>query len=176
MKEVSGEPLARQVGDALADWLQALPDFSPLHFDAVIPIPQHWFRRITHRHNQAEVLAERIAKAIDQPLRPTWLQRARWTQKQGLKTMSERRVNLAGAFRCPDRKALQGRRLLLVDDVMTSGATLEEAAQTLRLAGAQHIEALVFARGINAARGGGGSAGSQPPERSSGNFSRPVHP
>jgi predicted amidophosphoribosyltransferase len=152
MKEPSYEPLARQMGDFLGDWLKQQEGFAPEHYDYVIPIPQHWFRRLTHRYNQAEVLATRIGLALDQKVEERWLRRARWTQKQGMKTISERVTNMYGAFMCPRRKGLVGRRILLVDDVMTSGATLDQAAHALRQSGALHVDAVVFARGVGATR------------------------
>ena len=160
MKEPAYEGLARQLGDRIGDWLtgQLLSPseqpilFAPEHYDAVIPIPQHWFRKLTHRYNQADVLASRVSAAIDQPVRSTWLHRSRWTQKQGMKTVVEREFNMLGAFRAGPAKAIEGKRLLLVDDVMTSGATLHQAAVALRGAGAVHVDAVVFARGVNASR------------------------
>jgi ComF family protein len=152
MKEPSCEPLARFIGDALGDWLCKHPEFAPEHYDYVVPIPQHWFRRLTHRYNQSEVLAGRIARWIDQPMRNHWLRRVRWTQKQGMKTIAERRTNVEGAFACPPRRELTGHRVLLVDDVMTSGATLDQAASALKKAGALQVDAVVFARGVNATR------------------------
>ncbi|MBM3965481.1 MAG: ComF family protein [Planctomycetes bacterium] len=160
MKEPAFEGLTRQLGDRMGDWLtgslQSASEppivFAPEHYDAVIPIPQHWFRKLTHRYNQADVLARRVSAAIDQPVRSMWLYRSRWTQKQGMKTVVEREFNMFGAFRAGPSKALTGKRLLLVDDVMTSGATLHQAASVLRGAGAVHVDAVVFARGINASR------------------------
>ncbi len=152
MKEPNCEPLARQVGDAVGQWLLEREDFLALHYDLIVPVPQHWLRRLTLRYNQADVLARRIAQAIDQPVRDGWLRRSRWTPKQGLKTVAERIANVQGAFVCKPRPGLLGRRVLLVDDVMTSGATLDQAAQALRTAGAIHVDAVVFARGVGAHR------------------------
>jgi len=160
MKEPTYEGLTRQLGDRIGDWLTGRLQssleqpllFAPEHYDAVIPIPQHWFRKMTHRYNQADVLASRVSAAIDQPVRSHWLRRSRWTQKQGMKTVVEREFNMLGAFRAAPLKAIEGKRLLLVDDVMTSGATLHQAASALRAAGAIHVDAVVFARGINASR------------------------
>jgi predicted amidophosphoribosyltransferase len=185
MKEPAYEGLTRQLGDRIGDWLtgQLLPPseqpilFAPEHYDAVIPIPQHWFRKLTHRYNQADVLASRVGAAIDQPVRSKWLRRSRWTQKQGMKTVVEREFNMLGAFRAGPAKAIQGKRLLLVDDVMTSGATLHQAASSLRSAGAIHVDAVVFARGINASR----VTPRTPPENrhgpsgSSPDFGRKIH-
>ena len=185
MKEPAYEGLTRQLGDRIGDWLtgQLLPHseqpilFAPEHYDAVIPIPQHWFRKLTHRYNQADVLASRVGAAIDQPVRSKWLHRSRWTQKQGMKTVVEREFNMLGAFRAGPAKAIQGKRLLLVDDVMTSGATLHQAASSLRSAGAIHVDAVVFARGINASRvtPRHPPANKHGPSESSPDFGRKIH-
>jgi phosphoribosylpyrophosphate synthetase len=69
-----------------------------------------------------------------------------------MKTISERRENLVGAFEVPKVETVRYRSFLLIDDVMTSGATLQEAARVLRRAGARQVDAVVFARGINASK------------------------
>ncbi|OWU66013.1 MAG: hypothetical protein CBB60_001745 [Armatimonadetes bacterium Cent15-Ar3] len=83
-----------------------------------------------------------------------WLQRSRWTPKQGMKTIAERLENMHRAFETPQKysKRIQGKRFLLVDDVMTSGATLDQAAWALKQRGAISVDAVVFARGMGAAK------------------------
>jgi predicted amidophosphoribosyltransferase len=161
IKEARYEALARCIGDLLGEWLMAREAFSPIHYDCVIPIPQHWIRRWTHRYNQAEVLAEGIGRRIDRPIEPGWLQRTRWTPKQGLQTIEERRQNMVSVFGVRSEKAVRGKRVLLVDDVMTSGATLQDATRALKEAGAIGVSAVVFARGVSA-RGAAGSRVSGP--------------
>jgi len=152
MKEAHCESLTQSIGDLLAEWLKADETFNPTVYDAVVPIPQHWFRRLAQRYNQASTLGYRLAKATGLPQSETLLRRGRWTQKQGMKTISERRENLVGAFEVPKAETVRYRSFLLIDDVMTSGATLQEAARVLRRAGARQVDAVVFARGINASK------------------------
>lgn len=151
-KESTHEPLARALGGLLCDWLDVRDDFLTICYDYVIPIPQHWFRRLTHRYHPASVYADRIHEQLGIPAYPGLLRRKRWTSKQGLKTISERRDNIHGAFEVRDPKRVQYRSFLLVDDVMTSGATLADAARALREAGARQVDAVVFARGVSAAK------------------------
>lgn len=158
MKEPNYEPLTRCIGTIVGNWLASYPlspnlqllDFAP--FDLVVPIPQYWIRRLLHRYNQSEVLAEQVAACIGKPIVPFALSRGRWTQKQGMKTIEERRENMRHVFVVRNRTAVANRRVLLVDDVMTSGATLHDAARALRAAGASSVHAVVFARGVNAQR------------------------
>ena len=152
MKESHCESLTQSIGDLLSQWLIADETFDPLVYDAIVPIPQHWVRRLAQRYNQASTLGERLAKVTGLPARETLLRRGRWTQKQGMKTISERRENLVGAFEVPKDETVRYRSFLLIDDVMTSGATLQEAARVLRRAGARQVDAVVFARGINASK------------------------
>lgn len=150
MKESHGEPLTRSIGDLLGQWLQSQEAFKPEDYDAIVPIPQHWIRRLTHRYNQATTLGERVAHCLNMHCSESILRRSRWTQKQGMKTISERRENLLEAFEVPKPQGVRYRSFLLIDDVMTSGATLQEAARALRAAGARRVDAVVFARGVNA--------------------------
>jgi len=152
IKESRCESLTRDIGQLLAEWLKHQEEFSEIHYDSIVPIPQHWLRRLSHRYNQAAALGQCLAHRLDIPCRETILKRIRWTQKQGIKTILERRENLLGAFRAPSRKSVEFQSFLLIDDVMTSGATLHEAAKALRNSGARRVDAVVFARGINASK------------------------
>ena len=152
MKEPSHESFTRNIGSMLANWLLAREDFSPVQYDCIVPIPQHWMRRITHRYNHAAVLAEWLSRGLEIPYSESYLIRSRWTSKQGLKTISERRENLKNAFQVKSTKSLRYQSILIVDDVMTSGATLQDASRVLRAGGARHVDAVVFARGVNANR------------------------
>lgn len=156
MKESHCESLTLSIGELLSQWLMADETFNPTVYDAIVPIPQHWVRRMAQRYNQASTLGERLARVTGLPVRETLLRRGRWTQKQGMKTISERRENLVGAFEVPKVEAVRYRSFLLIDDVMTSGATLQEAARVLRRAGARQVDAVVFARGVNASKAAAG--------------------
>ena len=152
IKDPRCESLTRDLGQLLADWLHQQEEFRETHYDCIVPIPQHWLRRLSHRYNQAATLGDRLASRLQLPCRETILRRSRWTHKQGTKTILERRENLLGAFQATDRKSVEFRSFLLIDDVMTSGATLHEAAKALRNSGARRVDAVVFARGINASK------------------------
>ena len=115
-------------------------------FDAVVPVPLHPLRRREREFNQAEVLARDLAR--DQG----WefcdaLQRTRYTVTQTHFDRRRRMRNLRDAFRVRRNAAVKGKRLLLVDDVLTTGSTLDECARMLLGAGAEAISALTVARG-----------------------------
>ncbi|WP_425330044.1 ComF family protein [Terrirubrum flagellatum] len=116
--------------------------------DAILPIPLHRFRLWTRRYNQAALLARMVAKSSGKSLLLDALIRVRRTRPQVGLTRAERAANLAGAFKVPaDRRpAVEGRRLLLIDDVLTTGATVSAAARALRRAGAAGVDVLTFAR------------------------------
>lgn len=113
--------------------------------DAVVPVPLHWSRRLSRGYNQAELLAREIAHQLALPMVGS-LRRRRATPPQSRRSRSARRHNLDGAFVVRDPTSVAGQRLLLVDDVTTTGATLEAAAQALGAAGAENVVALVAAR------------------------------
>ena len=150
IKQQNCESLANELGTNVGRWLQTHAPFDSKIYDFVIPIPQHWFRRITVRYNQAEVLAEKISHVLAIPVRRRWLVRTRWTDKQGTKTIVERRTGLVDSFGCKSIDAIKGAKLLIVDDIVTSGATAHEAARALRRAGAIRIDIAAFARGVGA--------------------------
>jgi ComF family protein len=118
----------------------------------VVPVPLHWRRLWARRFNQAAALAEVISKATGVPVSHA-LKRVKATPQQVGLTRTERAANVQGAFRVRDRETtVRGRRLVLVDDVLTSGATLDTCARTLLRAGARSVDVLVFARVVGAAR------------------------
>jgi len=116
--------------------------------DAVAPVPLHPFRLLSRRYNQAAEIARPLARTAGLEFLPDALERTRMTQTQGGKSGSGRRRNVAGAFTVPEarRKRIKGRRILLVDDVMTTGSTLQACAKTLLAAGARAVDCAVVAR------------------------------
>lgn len=119
--------------------------------DLIVPVPLHMGRLWRRRFNQAALLGRHIAGLSGVPLRTDLLARRRATSSQTALGRSARRANVAGAFavRGDAASALAGRRVLLVDDVYTTGATLDACAQALRRAGAQRVDALTFARVVD---------------------------
>lgn len=118
----------------------------PLEVDLVVPVPLSPARLRTRGFNQAELLAQPLATAHGWTLAPAALLRARDTPQQTRLPARERRANVAGAFAVAEPAAVQGRRVLLVDDVCTTGATLEACATPLLAAGAAGVWAIVVAR------------------------------
>ena len=104
--------------------------------DLVVEVPLHPTRRRERGYNQAALLAEALAGAIGAPRLPDALTRVRATRTQARLGPAERRRNMAGAFRVNHPEALAGRSVLIVDDVLTTGATLESALRALAAAGA----------------------------------------
>ena len=137
--ELAG-PLARHMARAGAVLLARA--------DMLAPVPLHWRRLVSRRYNQSALLAGRLARGAGLPHVPDLLKRQHATPPLGERNAAERAAAVAGAFAVPRRHLarLAGRRVLLVDDVLTSGATSEECARVLLAAGAAAVDVLAAAR------------------------------
>jgi ComF family protein len=144
-KRAAFESLTLQMGEVLADRLEQLGWRQQC--DVVVPLPSHWWRRWTRGTSGPELLAERIANRLALPCRTRWLVCQRRTRKQGMLLPNERAENVRGAFAVRLPEAVRGQRILLIDDVMTTGATLKEAATALLRARAASVSVAVLARG-----------------------------
>ncbi|AMV37923.1 ComF family protein [Planctomyces sp. SH-PL62] len=132
--------LASLLVEARRDALGAIPA------DALVaPIPQHWLRRLSRRYNQAEVLARSLAEATGREARDA-LRRVKPTPHLVGRGRQARALALRGAFVVRRGVDLKGRTVLLVDDVLTTGATLGSAARALKRAGARRVVAVVVSR------------------------------
>lgn len=136
----------------MARWMHRAGQSFLADADLIVPVPLHWTRRLARRFNQSAELARGIAAISAAEGRhavyaPEILRRVRRTPSQEGRDRAARRANMAGAIaaRRGTPKRLEGARVVLVDDVMTSGATLNAAAGALRGAGARHVDALVMA-------------------------------
>ncbi len=119
--------------------------------DALVPVPLHWRRLWARRFNQSAALAAEISRAANVPVELDALKRVRATPQQVGLSKAARAENVQGAFRA-DKGAVNGKHLILIDDVLTSGATADTCARALLRAGAERVDVLVFARVVAPAR------------------------
>jgi ComF family protein len=113
-------------------------------FDVIVPMPLHWRKRWQRGFNQADLLAREISRRTHTPVRSA-LRRVRNTASQAGLTSAKRRQNVSGAFQAA-RSGLNGRSVLLIDDVMTTGATAASCARALKRGGARQVTLLTLAR------------------------------
>lgn len=143
LKYRNARPLGKLFGQRMAECLGQLEHFGPI--DVVIPVPLHRRRKWKRGFNQSDLVAEGIAKALGKPLDKRTLRRLRHTQDHTRLSRVERQRNVAGAFGVVNPDRIQGKTVLLVDDVTTTGATLGECARTLVNAGAKRVCAAAIA-------------------------------
>jgi ComF family protein len=118
----------------------------PTDVEALVPVPLAPGRERERGFNQSRLIAERLAGALAVPVRPRWLRRSRPTRPQSELGAEERRDNVRDAFRAA--AAVAGRHVVIVDDVLTTGATSGECARALRAAGARRVGVLTVARAV----------------------------
>ncbi len=135
-----GRWMARAGADILAD------------ADLLAPVPLHPLRLWRRRFNQAAMLARQVARTTGKPCDVNALVRVKATLSQVGLSRAQRAENVQGAFRVADGAAVKGRSIVLVDDVLTSGATANAASRALLRAGAKRVDVLVFARVVTGGR------------------------
>jgi len=133
-------PLAGKLGPLLS---RALP--REQSFDVIVPMPLHWRKRLERGFNQSELLARVLSRRTGIPVANA-LRRRKGTVPQAGLTRSQRRTNVAGAFEADQRERIDGRHVLLIDDVLTTGATASACASVLKRAGARRVTVLTLAR------------------------------
>ncbi len=142
----SGKLLGQLLADYLKHYAQEHEDW--IAPDVIIPVPMHWLKRWQRGFNQAEFLGRQVALALDLPLVCGIIQRTHKTPAQKELTRSERQKNLRKAFRilAHNRTQITGKRIALIDDVVTTTATVRELSQLLVKAGAKEVQVWALAR------------------------------
>lgn len=144
MKSASGESLAWSMGELFAT--RAALALAAANFDAVTAVPLHWRRRISRGYNQSETLARAAARKLQVPFLGGRLVRSRYTKQQVGLSAAQRRANVVGSFAVRRPETLHGKKVLLIDDVMTTCSTADEACKALRGAGAREVVMGVLAQ------------------------------
>jgi ComF family protein len=132
----------------LAELVVEAVERRPLAVDLLVPVPLAASRRRQRGFNQAELIANAVAERLGWEARPKILARTRETPQQARLSAVERRANVADAFVCQEPDAVYGRRVAVLDDVMTTGSTLAACAEALRMAGARRVYGLAVAREV----------------------------
>ena len=137
---------AKWISVALAQWMaETLIQWNYRDFDMIVPVPLHWNKEFSRGFNQSWFIAAKVGALIGIPARHGAIGRKRNTLAQTRLTKSQREENVKGAFRARDR-SVSGKKILLVDDVLTTGSTIKEVLRTLREAGAKRSMALTIAK------------------------------
>jgi ComF family protein len=144
MKNSQHAPLATAVGRLLAQ--KRFNELAGLRADLIVPIPMHWRRRLKRGTNSPEHLARCLGQKLGIPVRRRLLVRCKNTQPQSELSPGQRFCNVRGAFRVRTSHQIKDARILLVDDVLTTGATCSEIAGILKKAGAAMVAVAVVAR------------------------------
>ena len=131
-----------------AKWMIAAGSDLVAGCDMIVPVPLHWTRLFRRRYNQSALLAQALGKLGEKPVMADGLKRKRKTPSQGRLGRIARARNVQGAFAVAprNRMKLKGKRVLLIDDVYTTGATVRAAAKVLNRAGVARVDVLVLAR------------------------------
>lgn len=137
--------LARDMAGLLHGCLMA--EYAGQTFDWVVPVPLYHVRRRERGYNQSAILAAELARRIEGRKTSRLLRRIRPTSTQTNLTAAQRLSNVKNAFQHGSQRLLAGRRVLLIDDVMTTGATVNACAKALKKGGAQSVHVLTVARG-----------------------------
>ena len=121
-------------------------ELSTKPYDSIVPIPQHWRQRLVRNFNPASIIADELASRLNVDCDMHLLRRTSRTRPQKRVSVTQRYENQSGALAVTHPSSVRGKRILIVDDVLTTGATCAEAARVLRVAGARSCTVAVLAR------------------------------
>lgn len=145
MKQPNSDTLGIFFGRLLAQWSATLIDWQAV--DLVVPVPQYWVKRLKVRHNSAEILASQVASYHSKKLAIRGVKRIRLSSKQGMLTHNERAKNVSGAFAVCSGIDWNDKRVVIIDDIVTSGSTAAAMCRPIQKAGATSVIVLAVARG-----------------------------
>jgi len=141
------EYLGDMLGGLLAEYIRNKPDFPIGEVDEVMPVPLHWTRKLFRGYNQSELLSRRVAGAFGKELVLKAGYRKKITKPQFRLSREKRLENMKGAFGINGNSSVKNKIILVIDDICTTGSTLEEFCAVLKKAGAKRIYGLTVARG-----------------------------
>jgi len=139
-KEYLGKPLSRLIVDFINEY-----DIPAGYMDYLIPVPLHRTKLREREYNQAQILCAGVAAALNKPMMDNNLFRYRATDTQTAQEPHQRFTNVKGSFAVTEKNAVLDKNILLIDDVLTTGATASEAARALKSAGANIVFVLTLA-------------------------------
>ncbi len=150
--------LGLALGELLVEWAKLHREYFK-KINIIIPIPIHSQKMAVRGYNQAELLANPLQRYLGIYIKSAIIIRDKITESQNSLHKEERFYNISGAFRLLDTRGLPGARVLLVDDILTTGATVSEAARILLRGGAKEVKVLTLAGGVIDSQWFGSEAG-----------------
>ncbi|MBL9028994.1 MAG: ComF family protein [Caedimonas sp.] len=139
---------ATHLASLFVQWLAQSGQHLVQESDVLLPVPLHWRRLMKRGYNQAGLLAQGLSRKYGKTFLPDVLRRKRHTSSQGTKSVAQRAANVSGVFEIPlsKQKLIEGKTILLIDDVYASGATIRECVKVLKHHQAHRVDVLTIAR------------------------------
>ena len=137
-----------EITPLLAKWMNQRGKDLISNCDCIVPVPLHFYRLLKRKYNQSALLAKELAKMNGKEYLPQCLKRYRYTKSQGHMNPKQRKKNVKNAFKITNLLSVRDKNILLIDDVMTTGATANACSETLRKAKVNSIKVLTVAHGM----------------------------